>query len=55
MAIANYEAFDLLHLADSVSKMPATSNELMARLKNIKETVTENDNPVLLVGKIKGY
>ena len=53
MGVATYEAIDLLTNADSVSQLPDISKELKARLKNILETVDENDNPYLLVGKLK--
>ena len=53
MGVANYQAVDLITMADSVSKLPNISKELKSRLDNILETVDENDNPYLLVGKLK--
>lgn len=53
LATVTYQAIDLLEIADSVSKLPNINKELKKRLDGILETVGENDNPVLLVGKIK--
>ncbi len=50
---ASFQALDLREMADSVSKLPGTSPEAKKRLENILQTVSENDNPVLLVGKVK--
>ena len=50
---ASFQALDLREMADSVSRLPGTSPEVKKRLENILQTVTDNDNPILLVGKLK--
>jgi len=51
--VASYQALDLLEMADSVVNLPDISKELTSRLENILQTVDENDNPYLLVGRLK--
>jgi hypothetical protein len=53
VATITYQALDLREIADSVSKLPDISRELKARMEHILKTVGENDNPVLLVGKLR--
>ena len=53
VVVSRFDAIDLIQKADSVSKLPDISKELKTRLENILETVDENDNPYLLVGKLK--
>lgn len=51
--VVTYQALDLLEMADSVVNLPDISKELKSRLENILQTVDENDNPYLLVGRLK--
>lgn len=48
-----YQALDLREIADSVSKVPDIPKELKTRMEHILSTVNENDNPVLIVGKLR--
>lgn len=51
--VVSYQALDLLEMADSVRNLPDISKELKSRLDKIVQTVDENDNPYLLVGRLK--
>jgi hypothetical protein len=55
VGVTRLEAIDLIHKADSVSRIPGISGELKNRLENILETVDENDNPYLLIGRLKKF
>lgn len=48
-----YQALDLIEKADSVFNLPDTSPKLKSRLQRILQTVDENDNPYILVGRLK--
>jgi hypothetical protein len=48
-----YQALDLREIADSISKVPNIPKELKTRMDHILATVNENDNPVILVGRLK--
>lgn len=53
IGVVSYQAIDLLEKADSVIKLPNISKKLKNRLEHILQTVDENDNPYLLVGRLK--
>ena len=53
VVLSRIDALDLIQKADSVLELPDISGELKNRLSNILETIDENDNPYLLVGKMK--
>ncbi len=48
-----YQALDLREIADSISKVPDIPKELKTRMEHVLTTVSENDNPVLIVGKLR--
>ncbi|MFO7615870.1 MAG: HsmA family protein [Bacteroidales bacterium] len=51
--VASYQALDLLEVADSVSRLPDVAPEVKRRLEDIIKTVRVDDNPVLLIGRMK--
>jgi len=53
VGIETYQAIELLEMADSVINLPEISKKQKSRLEQILQTVDENDNPYLLVGKLK--
>ena len=52
---ATYQALDLVEKADSVISLPDAPKKLKSRLREILQTVDENDNPYLLVGRLKSH
>jgi hypothetical protein len=48
-----FQAFELIGMAERAIENPKSDQKLIGRMKGIQEQLSRDDNPVLIVGKIK--